>query len=121
VNTTKAHLVDSIHQNTGLPTLEIYETVTQLFQALADSLKDGRKIEIRGFGAFIPVTRAAKSGARNPRTGELCGTLPAHRTAKFRLSLGLRAELNKKAEVQKMAEQATDEIIQAIGRRQGEA
>ena len=98
MNTTKAHLVDFIHQNTGLPTLEIYETVTQLFYALAESLKDGRKIEIRGFGTFIPVTRKAKSGARNPRTGELCGTLPAYRSAKFRLALGLRAVMNKQAE-----------------------
>ena len=43
--------------------------VEELLQLLKDSLKDGGRIELRGFGVFL--VRPKKTGVgRNPKTGE---------------------------------------------------
>lgn len=40
-----------------------------ILEAMTSRLADGRRIEIRDFGAFSITIRPARSG-RNPRTGE---------------------------------------------------
>lgn len=42
--------------------------VNEVFEGLADSLRRGERIEIRGFGSFVVRHRQARTG-RNPRTG----------------------------------------------------
>ncbi len=43
--------------------------VNTLFRDMAEALRRGDKIEIRGLGSFKPVLRGARIG-RNPKTGE---------------------------------------------------
>ena len=40
-----------------------------ILQAIASALADGRRVELRGFGAFMVQLRPARTG-RNPLTGE---------------------------------------------------
>jgi integration host factor subunit beta len=42
--------------------------VNEVFEGLAESLRRGERIEIRGFGSFVVRHRQARTG-RNPRTG----------------------------------------------------
>ena len=48
---------------------EIDQTVRGILEFMADSLAQGKRIEIRGFGSFDLVSQKARIG-RNPKTGE---------------------------------------------------
>jgi integration host factor subunit beta len=53
------------------PNLQLREAeilVNAIFDALADTLVEGGRIELRGFGSFGVKQRSARSG-RNPKTG----------------------------------------------------
>ncbi|NTU54194.1 MAG: integration host factor subunit beta [Chlorobiaceae bacterium] len=67
--TTKADLVNVIAQQTGLTKNETESVVDCLFESIIDSLKAGKRIEIRGFGSFNIRYKNLRQ-ARNPRTGE---------------------------------------------------
>ncbi len=51
-----------------LPPGDAEKLVTAFFDAIAQRLADGGRVEIRGFGSFTTRTRDARPG-RNPRTG----------------------------------------------------
>lgn len=63
-----------------------------LTQDLITSIADGNRIEIRGFGRFMPRVRAAKQGV-NPRTGAPM-KIDAGRTILFRPSNELIKKMN---------------------------
>ena len=67
--TTKADLVNVIAHKTGLTKNETESVVDGLFEGIIDSLKTGKRIEIRGFGSFN-IRHKNFRQARNPRTGE---------------------------------------------------
>ncbi len=67
--TTKADLVNVISHKTGLTKIETESVVDSLFESIIDSLKAGKRIEIRGFGSFNIRFKNLRL-ARNPRTGE---------------------------------------------------
>ncbi|PJA26681.1 MAG: integration host factor subunit beta [candidate division Zixibacteria bacterium CG_4_9_14_3_um_filter_46_8] len=67
---TKADLVEIVSQKTGLTRADIAVTIDSLLDAIKSALKDGKNIEIRGFGTFKIKPRKARK-ARNPRTGEV--------------------------------------------------
>jgi integration host factor subunit beta len=65
---TKAELVDKVAATLQLPKYQT-ETVVNLFlQCIADALRAGDKVELRGFGSFRLRHRAPRT-ARNPKTG----------------------------------------------------
>ena len=49
--------------------IDAEKVVDTVLNEIADALKDGRRVELRGFGAFSVRRRDARK-ARNPRTGE---------------------------------------------------
>ena len=57
--------------------------VDSLFVAMRDSLIQGNRIEIRGFGVFQVKNTRPKPAARNPRTGEII-YVPARRKTHFK-------------------------------------
>jgi nucleoid DNA-binding protein len=67
-NVTKAELVDYIASKTGLTKLEVKAVVEGFLDGIKQAMKQGRRIEIRGFGIFSVKARRARM-ARNPRTG----------------------------------------------------
>ena len=67
--TTKADLVNAIAHKTGLTKNETESIVDSLLESIIDSLKAGKRIEIRGFGSFNIRYKNLRQ-ARNPRTGE---------------------------------------------------
>jgi len=54
---------------TELPEQTVADSVNLLLDTLSDSLGDGHRIEIRGFGSFDLHYRKPRN-AHNPRTGE---------------------------------------------------
>jgi integration host factor subunit beta len=70
--------------------------VNAMFDAMAQVLEGGGRIEIRGFGSFGVKQRRARQG-RNPKTGELVA-VEAKRIPFFRAGKELRVEINDAAE-----------------------
>ncbi len=66
---TKADVVNVIAHATGLTKVETEAVVNGFISTIRDALKEGKGIEIRGFGTF-KVREKRPRVARNPRTGE---------------------------------------------------
>jgi len=111
-NVTKKDIVEEIARRTGLTQAETKAVLEGLLDAISTTLRDGKNIEIRGFGRFKVRPRRART-ARNPRTGELVqvegGVKPV-----FEASRELKALLNT-------ADIALGELEQALEARDSEA
>ena len=66
---TKADIVDKVAAGTGLTKLETEAIIEGFLKNVIDSLKEGKGIEIRGFGSYRVKKKNARQ-ARNPKTGE---------------------------------------------------
>jgi len=82
--TTKADLVNAISGKTGLAKYETESVVDAFFESVIESLKAGKRIEIRGFGSFN-IRHKNLRDARNPRTGEKV-TVDAKNVPAFKIS-----------------------------------
>ena len=71
--------------------------VDSLFSAMRDSLIEGDRIEIRGFGVFQVKDTRPKPAARNPRTGEII-YVPARRKTHFKPGRLLKEALHQARE-----------------------
>ena len=66
---TKADLVNDVANAAELTKKDAERLVEIVFESIIDSLNQGEKIELRGFGSFRLRHRQARAG-RNPRTGD---------------------------------------------------
>lgn len=66
--------------------------VRVLLQTMSDTLEQGRRVEIRGFGSFSVTKRNPRQG-RNPRTGQSVA-VPQRFVAHFRPGKALRDAVN---------------------------
>ncbi|MBN2571584.1 MAG: integration host factor subunit beta [Ignavibacteriales bacterium] len=66
---TKAEIVEKVAEGTGLTKLETEAIIEGFLTTLIKSLREGNRIEIRGFGSF-KVKNKSERYARNPRSGE---------------------------------------------------
>lgn len=89
---TKADIVDVIASGTGLTKVETEAVVDGFIQTVIASLRDGKNIEIRGFGSFKVKKRKGRM-ARNPRTGEQV-PVQDHYVPIFKVSKELKAVVN---------------------------
>lgn len=89
----KSELVEKIMESNGfLNRKESEQVVNIIFDSMADALRDGDKVEIRGFGSFTVREREARE-ARNPKNGEIV-TIPAKKTPFFKTGKELRERVN---------------------------
>ncbi|MCB1809961.1 MAG: integration host factor subunit beta [Candidatus Competibacteraceae bacterium] len=67
---TKSELIEALAQkNTSLPFKDVENAVKMIIEHMSESLTEGNRIEIRGFGSFSLHYRPPRTG-RNPKTGE---------------------------------------------------
>ena len=92
--TTKKNLALKVSQQTGCNRDLASKMVETVFETMRESLVDGRRIEIRGFGVFQVKDTRPKPTARNPRTGQII-YVPARRKTHFRAGKLLKEELHK--------------------------
>jgi len=90
---TKANLVEEVARVTQLTKKQAESIVNLVFQTIVDSLRAGRKIELRGFGSFRIRNRGARIG-RNPKTGEKV-EVPPKRIPYFKPGKELKEQLNQ--------------------------
>ena len=67
---TKSEVIEKIaEKQLHLPVKDVELSIKQILALMSDSLANGERIEIRGFGSFCLHYRAPRIG-RNPKTGE---------------------------------------------------
>jgi integration host factor subunit beta len=66
---TKGDLIESIAQRKDFNLKKAEVVVNAIFEAMSEALRDGDRVEIRGFGSFEVREYGSYTG-RNPKTGE---------------------------------------------------
>jgi integration host factor subunit beta len=89
---TKADIIDSIYEKTGMNRKEIRSVVDLFIDDIKDALIRQRIIELRGFGTFETRIRKGRQMARNPRTGESV-SVTSHGIAAFRPGRELKQDV----------------------------
>jgi integration host factor subunit alpha len=90
---TKAEIVEQIYERVGFSKKEAAELVERVFEIMKDTLAEGEKVKISGFGNFVVREKNARKG-RNPQTGQEI-LLDARRVLTFKPSLVLKNVLNE--------------------------
>ncbi len=89
----KSELVNSVADKTLLSKKDAEKAVTAIFETLTETLAQGDKVSLVGFGTFEVKESAEKTG-RNPKTGEAI-TIPASKKPKFTAGKALKDAVNK--------------------------
>ena len=89
----RSELVQSLATKYDLTNADAAEAVKIVLDAIAETLMSGERIEIRGFGSFHVVDRAARVG-RNPKTG-VSVDIPAKKTPHFKPGKELKERVLK--------------------------
>ena len=91
---TKRALVMRINAETGLLQAEVMAVVQKTLDAIAETLAQGNKVELRNFGVFAVVIRKARIG-RNPKAPEKEVPIPARAMVKFKVGKDMKHEVLK--------------------------
>lgn len=78
----------------GISKLRAHDYIQFIFDEITSALKEGKEIDISGFGRFSVTERKGHMGI-NPSTGEKMEIQPS-RNAKFKSSKTLKAALKQK-------------------------
>ena len=90
---TKAELVDDVASAAELTKKDAERLVEIVFESIIDTLNQGEKIELRGFGSFRVRERGARRG-RNPKTGDPVD-IPAKRVPYFKAGKEMKELINE--------------------------
>jgi integration host factor subunit alpha len=90
---TKADIIEAVYDQIGFSKKETAEIVELVFETMKDTLAEGDKIKISGFGNFVVRDKRARPG-RNPQTGEAI-TISERKVLTFKPSQVLKSALNE--------------------------
>lgn len=89
---TKAELISSVAEQSGLKKVEAEKAVAAFIASVTAALKSGDKLSLVGFGTFSTAKRAARKG-QNPQTGKKID-IPAAIVPKFKPGKNLKEAVN---------------------------
>ena len=91
----KSELVEKIAtENPHLLQRDVERIVATVFEEITEAIATGKRVELRGFGAFSSKKREERVG-RNPRTGESVKVEEKY-VPFFKTGKNLRKRLNEK-------------------------
>lgn len=88
---TKADIIKLVADQVGITRREAADVLQTVLDGVVEAIRDGEKVELRGFGSFRTRTRQARAG-RNPRTGAQV-KVPSKVVSYFKPGKQLRAVL----------------------------
>lgn len=94
---TKAELVEDVARAAELTKKDAERLVEIVFESIIETLNQGEKIELRGFGSFRVRERGARRG-RNPKTGDPVD-IPAKRVPYFKPGKEMKELINEETPV----------------------
>lgn len=71
----KSELIERLAERSGLNVIQSEEIVNLIYKKMKDTMVNGGRIEIRGFGSFVVKHYQSYQG-RNPKTGEKISVPP---------------------------------------------
>lgn len=89
----RSELIQTLASKYNLKNGDAVETVRIVLEAIAESLANGDRVEIRGFGSFHAIHREAKIG-RNPKTGASVA-IPPKKVPHFKPGKELKDRANR--------------------------
>lgn len=93
----KSDLINALKfQTPDITEADVKVSVELILNKISDVVAVGGRVEIRHFGTFTKVDKAARIG-RNPRTGEPV-QVPAKAAVKFKSGGGMNFRINLEAE-----------------------
>lgn len=88
----KGDITDKVAESLeGFLKKDVAQSIDIILDTIAESLAEGSRVEIRGFGSFSVRKRKAKS-TKNPKTGKIMH-IPARNTLHFAMSKYLKDPL----------------------------
>lgn len=90
---TKQELIEKIAEITGSPKTITSKHLDAFIEVVTESLSNGDKVTLVGFGNFEAVKKEARTG-RNPSTGETIN-IPARIAPKFTAGKQLKDAVSK--------------------------
>lgn len=72
---TKAEFVKKVAERAGVGKKKTEAVINAFMEVVAETLKEGEKVYLRGFGTFLMKKRSART-ARNPKTGKVIKVPP---------------------------------------------
>jgi len=89
----KTELVAAVAEKTGLLKKDAEKAVSAVVDTITETLADGGKVQLVGFGTFEVRERAARTG-KNPRTGAAI-KIAASKVPAFKAGNGFKTTVNK--------------------------
>jgi integration host factor subunit beta len=99
---TKAELVERVANQIHLTKKQTEVVVNTVFSSITESLAEGKKVELRGFGSFRIRQRNARIG-RNPKSGQKV-EVPSKKVPFFKAGKELRQLVDNHAKVEEEKE-----------------
>ena len=88
---TKAELAARVADKVHLTNRQNEAIINIVLRCITEALREGDKVELRGFGSFRTRNRDTRQG-RNPRTGQVV-EVPSKKAPFFRAGKGLQERL----------------------------
>ena len=89
----KSELIETVAEKYGLSLKKAEEVVNTIIDSMANALKSGERIEIRGFGSFVVNEYKGYTG-RNPKTGAAIEVKPK-KLPFFKVGKDLREKISR--------------------------
>lgn len=89
----KTELINAVAEKSELAKKDATKAVDAVFESIMESLKEGEKVQLIGFGNFEVRDRSARKG-RNPQTGEEI-QIAASKVPAFKAGKALREAVKK--------------------------
>ncbi|HAT81849.1 DNA-binding protein HU-beta [Eubacterium pyruvativorans] len=90
----KAELVAAVAEKTGFTKKDAETAINAFLTAVEDSLVEGEKVQLIGFGTFETRERKSRQG-RNPRKPDEIIDIPASKAPVFKAGKALKDAVNK--------------------------
>ncbi len=88
----KAELIAAVAEKTNLSRKDVDNVVNTMLDTIMDTLRNGDKVSLVGFGSFEAKERPARKG-HNPMTGEVID-IKASKAPSFKPGKSLKETLN---------------------------
>ena len=89
----KKEMITKIAAEAGMKKVDVEKVITAVETSVIETLKNGGKVALVGFGTFSVIERKARKG-RNPQTGDDI-IIAARKSPKFTAGKNFKAEISK--------------------------
>ena len=89
----KTELIEDVANKAGLTKAQTQDVLKALVSTITETVANGDKVILVGFGSFEPKVRSAREG-RHPNTGQTI-QIPAARVPTFSAGKAFREAVNK--------------------------